>query len=79
MEVLTDHGSDFVSAFMRDVYKFLGISHIKTAHIVRNQMDVSKDLTTTSQIEAVSSFLRPVTKKYARSFLSRGLAGYYRG
>ena len=31
MEVLTYHGSDFVSEFMQDVYKFLGISHIKTA------------------------------------------------
>ena len=30
-EILTDHGPNFVSYFMAEVYKFLGIRHLKTA------------------------------------------------
>ena len=29
-EILTDRGTNFVSTFMREVYQFLGIDHIKT-------------------------------------------------
>ena len=31
LEVLTDRGSNFISSFMHEVYKFLGVKHIKTA------------------------------------------------
>ena len=30
LEILTDRGSNFVSGFMEEVYRFLGINHVKT-------------------------------------------------
>ena len=31
LEILTDRGANFISDFMKEVYKFMGIRHIKTA------------------------------------------------
>ena len=68
-EILTDCGSDFISSFMMEVYKFLGIHHTKTTPYRPQSNGSSERYRQEAKLHAVNTFIQPTTKNDVRSFL----------